>query len=141
MGSFALELADELQLLVDTGMVRNAEMLGYMLRGFFEHQRRHIEWEKGVLLPLARQTLTPADLAELQAWILSSGRPARVEELGGQARALARRTGRQRPTRRTPCQLAASFSSPRTSGGEGMGLRITKDRARSPVFEYFRRPR
>ena len=52
--SFAHELADELQLLVDTGLVRNAEMLGYMLRGFFEHQRRHIEWENGVLLPLAR---------------------------------------------------------------------------------------
>jgi hemerythrin-like domain-containing protein len=77
--SLAHELADELQLLVDTGLVRNAEMLGYMLRGFFEHQRRHIEWENGVLLPLARQTLTPADLAELQDWIMSSARPACVK--------------------------------------------------------------
>ena len=77
--SFARELADELQLLADTGLVRNAEMLGYMLRGFFEHQRRHIEWENGVLLPLARQTLTRKDLAEFQGWIMSSARPACVK--------------------------------------------------------------
>jgi hemerythrin-like domain-containing protein len=77
--NFAHELADELQLPVDTGVVRNAEMLGYMLRGFFEHQRRHIEWENSVLLPLARQTLTQADLAELQDWIMSSARPACVK--------------------------------------------------------------
>src|SRR5205823_4162007 len=77
--SFAHELADELQLAVDTGTVRNAEMLGYMLRGFFERQRRHIEWERGALLPLARQTLAPADLAELQDWIMSSARPACID--------------------------------------------------------------
>jgi hemerythrin-like domain-containing protein len=77
--SFAAELADELQLMVDAGRVRNAEMLGYMLRGFFERQRRHIEWETSVLLPLARQTLRPSDLAELQDWIMSSARPACVK--------------------------------------------------------------
>jgi hemerythrin-like domain-containing protein len=77
--SFARELSDELQLLADTGLVRNAEMLGYMLRGFFEHQRRHIEWENRVLLPLARQTLTRADLATCQDWIMSSARPACVK--------------------------------------------------------------
>jgi hemerythrin-like domain-containing protein len=77
--SFGHELADELQLLADTGLVRNAEMLGYMLRGFFEHQRRHIEWENRVLLPLARETLTRADLATFQDWIMSSARPACVK--------------------------------------------------------------
>ena len=77
--SFAHELADELQLLADTGLARNAEMLGYMLRGFFEQQRRHIEWENRVLLPLARQTLAQADLSELQDWIMSSARPACVK--------------------------------------------------------------
>ena len=50
-----------------------------MLRGFFEHQRRHIEWENRVLLPLARQTLTRADLATFQDWIMSSARPACVK--------------------------------------------------------------
>ena len=72
----AHELADELQLLADTGIARNPEMLGYMLRGFFESQRRHIEWENTVLLPLARQTLELEDMAELQSWIMSSARPA-----------------------------------------------------------------
>ena len=76
---FAQELADELQLLADTGRLRNAEMLGYMLRGFFEQQRRHIEWENSVLLPLARQTLTREDLVQLQDWIMSSARPACVK--------------------------------------------------------------
>jgi hemerythrin-like domain-containing protein len=74
----AHELADELQLLAETGLLRNAEMLGYMLRGFFEQQRRHIEWENRVLLPLARRTLTKADLVELQDWIMQSARPACV---------------------------------------------------------------
>jgi hypothetical protein len=72
----AHELADELQLLADTGILRNAEMLGYMLRGFFEQQRRHIEWENHVLLPLGQQTLTKAGLVELQDWITQSARPA-----------------------------------------------------------------
>jgi len=76
---FAHELADELQLLADTGFARNVEMLGYMLRGFFERQRRHIEWENCVLLPLARQILIAADLAELQNWIMRSTRPACVK--------------------------------------------------------------
>jgi hemerythrin-like domain-containing protein len=76
---FAHELADELELLADTGLMRNAEMLGYMLRGFFWQQRRHIEWENRVLLPLARQTLTRADLATFQDWIMSSARPACVK--------------------------------------------------------------
>jgi hemerythrin-like domain-containing protein len=74
--SLAHELADELQLLGDAGHARNPEMLGYMLRGFFERLRRHIEWETRLLLPLARRTLTHADLAQFQDWIMSSARPA-----------------------------------------------------------------
>jgi hemerythrin-like domain-containing protein len=72
----ALEIADELQVLAEQGRVANADMLGYMLRGFFEAQRRHVWWEGSVLLPRAREVLTPADLAELQAWIMSSEWPA-----------------------------------------------------------------
>lgn len=72
----ALDVADQLQVLAEHGRVANAEMLGYMLRGFFEAQRRHIWWERSVLLPLARQALSPEDLGELQAWIIASGRPA-----------------------------------------------------------------
>lgn len=72
----AHELADELQAVADTGLMRNADMLGYMLRGVFERLRRHIGWENGVLLPLARRALTPDDLVEFQHWIMSSVRPA-----------------------------------------------------------------
>ena len=97
--SFAHELADELQLLADTGLVRNAEMLGYMLRGFFEHQRRHIEWENCVLLPLARQTLTrgrPGRAAGLD----HVQRKARMRQaFGGHAQAHAQRAGHMRPMR------------------------------------------
>jgi hemerythrin-like domain-containing protein len=74
--AFGQELADELELLGRAGAARNPEMLGYMLRGFFERQRRHIEWEDRVLLPLARRTLTQDDLAQFQDWIMGSARPA-----------------------------------------------------------------
>lgn len=56
------ELVEQLRALLNTGRASNAEMLGYMLRGFFEGQRRHIEWENAILLPAARQLLTDADL-------------------------------------------------------------------------------
>jgi hemerythrin-like domain-containing protein len=35
------------------------------VREFSETQRRHVTWEDRVLLPLARQRLTPEDLAEI----------------------------------------------------------------------------
>ena len=63
--SFAEELIEELDHLALTGKAKNAETLGYMLRGFFESYRRHIHWETDVLLPMARQMLSEADLTEL----------------------------------------------------------------------------
>ena len=65
--SFAEELTEALEALSATGSTRNPEALGYMLRGFFESYRRHILWETEILLPLARQTLTPGDLEDLSA--------------------------------------------------------------------------
>ena len=59
------ELAEELRLVEEQGRARNAEMLGYMLRGYFEGQRRHIEWENALILPLARKVLSKDDLKEL----------------------------------------------------------------------------
>ncbi len=56
------ELVEELRVLAECGRPRNAEMLGYMLRGYFEGQRRHIEWENAVVLPAARRLLSPEDL-------------------------------------------------------------------------------
>jgi hypothetical protein len=56
----------------------NAGMLGFVLRGFFEGRRRHIEWEKAVLIPLAENQLTPDRLMPLDdgevALILAAGR-------------------------------------------------------------------
>ncbi|MFA9475366.1 MAG: hemerythrin domain-containing protein [Filomicrobium sp.] len=63
--SFAYEIADELEHIAEAKAPKNAEMLGYMLRGFFISQRRHIRWENATVIPLARRTLTEADLAEL----------------------------------------------------------------------------
>lgn len=61
------ELVDELRLLAERGHARNPDMLGYMLRGFFEGQRRHIAWENGVVLPAARRMLSADDLKGLEA--------------------------------------------------------------------------
>jgi hemerythrin-like domain-containing protein len=71
----AAEIADALEAVGKTGIPDNPEMLGYMLRAFFDSQRRHIAWENRVVLPLARDILLPSDLADFQAWIMESGRP------------------------------------------------------------------
>ena len=62
---YAQEIAEELRAIDDSGGPRNAEMLGYMLRGFFVSQRRHIQWENTLLLPIAREILETGDLDRL----------------------------------------------------------------------------
>lgn len=62
---YAEEITVTLELLSHDRGAPNSETLGYMLRGFFEGYRRHIRWEKTVLLPLARQLLDQSDLREL----------------------------------------------------------------------------
>lgn len=61
-----MELVEELRYLAEQGRARNAEMLGYMLRGYFEGQRRHIEWENAVVLPAARRLLGQEQLEALR---------------------------------------------------------------------------
>jgi len=63
--SFADELSQELDSLSRGERPHNPNMLGYMLRGFFESYRRHLHWENTVLLPLARKRLTESDLGVL----------------------------------------------------------------------------
>jgi len=58
---FAEELTGTLERLVAGEPVDNPDMLGYMLRGFFENYRRHIHWENTVVIPMARRRLTEAD--------------------------------------------------------------------------------
>ena len=63
--SYAEELNDVLTALSVGQRPENPDMIGYMLRGFFESYRRHLKWENLVLLPLARERLTGADLTTL----------------------------------------------------------------------------
>jgi hemerythrin-like domain-containing protein len=53
----------------------NGEALGYLLRGFFDRLRHHIDLEDRVVLPTARRVLTGADHVALQGWIMRSGHP------------------------------------------------------------------
>ncbi|MCK9552430.1 hemerythrin domain-containing protein [Aquamicrobium lusatiense] len=48
---FAGELSEALLLLGRDGSVDNPEALGFMLRGFFEGQRRHVAFEREHVLP------------------------------------------------------------------------------------------
>src|SRR5262245_59035111 len=63
--SFASELLESLEGLGEGKKLKNPDMVGYMLRSFFECYRRHILWENAIVLPLARARLTSADLEEL----------------------------------------------------------------------------
>src|SRR5262245_11708847 len=64
--SYAAKLLDSLEILSRSEKVKNPEMLGYMLRSFFESNRRHIHWENAVVLPLARVRLGEEDIKELE---------------------------------------------------------------------------
>lgn len=62
---YAAELGDLLDTLSREVRPENPDMVGYMLRGFFESYRRHVHLEQVVILPLARSRLTDADLQHL----------------------------------------------------------------------------
>lgn len=82
---FADEILDQLEELNSGARPHNPDMLGYMLRGFFETQRRHLAWEDAVVLPLARQRLIDSDLQELSRVMLANRK-------GGNARLVHRET-------------------------------------------------
>jgi hemerythrin-like domain-containing protein len=84
----AKELAETLAALASQGRHGNPEMLGYMLRGFFEGQRRHISWEESVLVPMARSLLGEEELRQLATPSALAERIARVRSA---ARRLRRR--------------------------------------------------
>lgn len=62
---FSEELIEVLENLGAGGDVENPNMVGYMLRGFFQNYRRHIMWENNVVLSLARRRLPPKALREM----------------------------------------------------------------------------
>jgi hemerythrin-like domain-containing protein len=73
---FACEIAEALDSLGRGARAANPNMLGYMLRGFFERYRRHVQWETALVMPLARLRLTQEDLGALQAHMSKSRRQA-----------------------------------------------------------------
>ena len=66
----AAELAEVLTALMDSREAGDANVLGYMLRGFFEQRRRHIVWEEALLFPLARSNIEPSAMKALGKSIL-----------------------------------------------------------------------
>jgi len=67
--SFAEELIEVLERLARGKSLEDANMFGYMLRGFFENYRRHIMWENSVVLPLARRRFPADGLRQLTSLI------------------------------------------------------------------------
>ncbi len=80
--SFAAELFESLEILGAGERVKNPDMVGYMLRSFFESYRRHIHWENTVVLPLARARLTREDIVELERAMARHRELDRREDVG-----------------------------------------------------------
>lgn len=70
----AVEVAEALSALIDRRGAANPEMLGYLLRCFFEGYRRHAAWERHVLYPICRHRLTAEDGVELSLRLASTPR-------------------------------------------------------------------
>ncbi len=66
------EIVPILEAIAAGSQPENPDMFGYMLRGFFEAYRRHLEWENRVVLPLARAKLDNAALAKLSRVMLNN---------------------------------------------------------------------
>ena len=79
--SFSAELLESLDVLSRGAQLKNPEMVGYMLRSFFESYRRHIHWENAVVLPLARSRLNAEDLIRLEE-AMNENRRAQASDLG-----------------------------------------------------------
>lgn len=63
--ALALEIAARLEEMVEARSAANPNVLGYLLRGFFETKRRHMSWENNVILRLARRRMNDDDLGLL----------------------------------------------------------------------------
>jgi hemerythrin-like domain-containing protein len=81
----AIELAEELDSLAETGQAANAEALGFMLRAFFEGLRRHLDWVDVTILSQVREALSAEDVAELGAQFVSMRSAAQLWDWAGLA--------------------------------------------------------
>ncbi len=55
------EIVEWLDHLAEGKRLGNPDMVGYMLRGFFESYRRHINWENTLVMPVARKRFSEED--------------------------------------------------------------------------------
>ncbi len=81
---FAEELIEFLEQLGRGKVLEDANMFGYMLRGFFENYRRHIHWENSVVIPLARRRLSADGLEELTS-LMAELRECSAADMGASA--------------------------------------------------------
>lgn len=72
----AVEVSEALGELVEHRNTANPEMIGYLLRCFFEGYRRHSAWERLVLFNICRECLTAQDQTDLALRLNSLPRPA-----------------------------------------------------------------
>lgn len=81
----AIELAEELDALAETGRTANPDALGFMLRAFFDGLRRHLDWVDVAILSHVREALSPDDVAQLGARFVSLRSAAHLSEWAGLA--------------------------------------------------------
>lgn len=74
---YADEFSDTLSILRPSEGVHWPDAMGYMLRGYFETMRRHLDWEELTLIPLAG-ALTRADLDQLSSVLEANRRAMRA---------------------------------------------------------------
>ena len=70
----AVEVAETLADLIEQRRAAKPEMLGYLLRCFFEGYRRHAAWEKHVIYVICRNRLTADDCVDLTLRLASAAR-------------------------------------------------------------------
>lgn len=116
---FAHEIAEELSAVLDDGHIRNPDMLGYMLRGFFDSQRRHVAWENMVMLPVARRVLEGGDLELMRSWIRARLEPGTTTRTRLHIRNLrgSRRGAERRPAGAASALFDQSLIASRPQGG------------------------
>ncbi|MGI9385305.1 MAG: hemerythrin domain-containing protein, partial [Methyloligellaceae bacterium] len=73
-------------ILMEAEMPRGA--FDHAVRGFIDHERRHIEKEEELFFPAARRALTPEDWVELDAALAGNKDPLFSEEVEEEFKAL-----------------------------------------------------
>lgn len=84
----AVEVSEALGELVEHRNSANPDMVGYLLRCFFEGYRRHCAWERHVLFNICRESLTAQDQIDLTLRLNSVARHTFAPRRAGKAETL-----------------------------------------------------